>query len=36
MASRKIPAGLLQAVVERFNQGAGFFRLSAESWLNVA
>jgi hypothetical protein len=27
MASRKIPADLLQAVVEHFNQRAGFFRL---------
>jgi hypothetical protein len=36
MALRKIPAGLLQSVVEHFNQGAGFFRLSAESRLNVA
>jgi hypothetical protein len=31
MASRKIPADLLQAVVEHFNQRAGFFRLLAES-----
>jgi len=31
MASRNIPADRLQAIVEHFNQRAGFFRLLAES-----